>query len=121
MRKGDCFRGDLRFRGNPHYWLVLSDPDAAGKIALVNCTTGSAGPKAQVIKKIDCPALEYDSELAWSESVIVANGGIDLALGEAQFEPKAGMDPRMVDNLLAEGILKELVPREVVKFLGLRY
>lgn len=121
MRKGDCFHGDLRFKGNPHYWVVLGEPDKAGKIALVNFTTGCGGPKAQLMPKIDCPALEYDSEIAWSESVIVAAGGIDLAISETKFESKAAMASNVVDIILAEGLVKRLIPKEVVRFLGLKY
>jgi hypothetical protein len=121
VKKGDCFYGDLRFKGNPHYWIVLCDPDPSGHIAIVNCTTGCGGSKAQKVKQAECPALQYDSEVAWSEAVIVQSAGIDRAIAQNAFSAEIPMVAGAAESVLSEGLSKRLVPKEVATFLKRGY
>ncbi|HEX2853981.1 MAG TPA: hypothetical protein VHO24_12140, partial [Opitutaceae bacterium] len=121
VKKGDCFTGDLCFKGNPHYWIVLRDPDAKGRVAIVNCTTGCGFSKAQKIKQAECPALQYDSELAWGESLIVIAAGLDKAIAEKKFTACVPTVAGAADRILGEGLAKKLVPKEIAKFLQLGY
>jgi len=117
MQKGDCFWGDPAGGSNPHPWLVLSSPNSAGEIAIVNLTTGLGGVKAHQVKPSSLPILKYDSEVAWFEAITYDNAQADKRVSAKLWTWDSNIPSNRVDAIINQGLMLGLISRELKAFL----
>ena len=117
LKKGDCFKGDPASRNNPHYWIVLCDPNASGEIAVVNFTTPCGGVKAHLVTKTFFPTLQYDSELAWFESLVLDSASVEAEIAGGVFTRCDGLPVSKVDVLILIAKTQKLVPGHIKSFV----
>src|SRR5687768_1063159 len=119
MQAGDCFYGALPNSGKvPHYWIVLADPDGKGNVPLVNFTTPSGSPKAHLVARTFFPTLDYDSEVAWGFATVKPLGAVEKAVEMGLFKSKTGLTKQELGVLIAGGVSRGLIPREINKMLN---
>lgn len=123
MQQGDCIYGKFPKSPTPipHYWFVLTNPDANGFVVLVNVTTptgpGLAPSKAQLLKQSDYPTLEYDSVVYWKGAGPRLEQQVQAAVTGGLFELCPSLSVAKIKEMVAEGEVKCLIPIEVLKLL----
>ena len=118
MNAGDCFCGAFRIGQIKHYWIVLCDCDANGEVLIVNFTTPKFySPKAHVVSTRSFTTLQHDSEVAWGFAMPKEAAKIREAINQKLFTTHPGMSKQQLEQLIADGDAKKLIPKEIRKRL----
>jgi hypothetical protein len=118
MRAGDCFHGVIPGSGKiPHYWIILADPDGHGNVPLVNFTSPTGSAKAHLVERAFFPTLDYASEVAWGFATVKPIQAVDKSIQMGLFIPKIGLTKQELGILIAGGLQRGLIRREISKML----
>lgn len=117
VKCGDVFYMAKSVGATPHLWVVLTEPDENGEVAMVNITTLRANSDtAVIIRSNEYYRTTHDSAVHFQDARIVEQENILKAIKGGVCQKCNPCSPALIKKI-QEGITKsKLTPQKVIKF-----
>jgi len=100
VEAGDTYKLATPTNPTPHLWIVLTDPDQQGEVAIVNLTTRQPASDATVIlRPPDHPFVRHDTVVRYEDAQVVPARALDAAVKGGAARRHAALNPLILKRI----------------------
>jgi hypothetical protein len=117
MQAGDTFIWSPDAGRQRHLWIVLSDPNDAGRFVAVNLTTSRHAPKALTLRPGQHPFIDRDSDVNFGDAEVLDLKRVEFELQYRRAIPQEPMESTLVRQIAIAAQIHPAVSGEIQKML----